>query len=514
MFFRPMKFSVKSLSVLIFALCFAFVTLETPAQTKKVIVIKTPAKTQSSTTKKKADDKKSTVSSKDKTSKPTKAELAKQAEEKRIDEARKREEAERLSANRKAEEARRQAALAEQRRRDQAVREARERQQGFERGLKTETQENIANDNTEGEDLEVRRAAINALGSHAGTVVVMEPQTGKVLSIVNQEWGIRRSFKPCSTIKLVTGVAGLNEKVIDSGGNINTRRFSLNLDDALAHSNNSYFQVVGASVGNERMISYAKALGLGEKTGINSENESAGKLPYGNNNARIYSHGDDFEVTPLQLSVLVSSLSNGGRIVVPQIPKTRVEQTKFRGFMRREINLPQENLQRLLPGMIGAVNYGTAKRAADYSLNIAGKTGSCIGQGTWLGLFASVAPVVNPKLSVVVITRGSGERGKYASEIAGKIYKSLGNRFNQDGNFVAKVPLELKPQQKVDAKASHKLDNAEGEDSDEGDVPKPITVTRKSSPKKGGDDTNTLFDPVVIQFNREPKRPRIVVGKP
>ena len=281
MFFRPSKLSAKSLFVLLLISAFALFTFETQAQTKKnskeTAKKITPAKqTNSKTTAKKVDDKKTTASSKDKSktndktskttdknsktadknsksSKPSKAELAKQAEQKRI-------EAERQAAARKAEEARRQAALAEKRRREQAAREARERQLAFERGLKTETQQNIANDDTEGEDLEVRKAAINALGNRAGTVVVMEPQTGKVLSIVNQEWGIRRSFKPCSTIKLVTGVAGVNEKVIDQSGNIKSRKFPLNLDDALAHSNNSYFQVAGQNIGNERIISYAKAL--------------------------------------------------------------------------------------------------------------------------------------------------------------------------------------------------------------------------------------------------------------
>ena len=540
MFFRPVKLSAKSLFALLIIACFGFVSLEAQAQTKK-----TTKESAKKTTAKKVDDKKSdkktdkksdkTTASKDKSkttdknskttdknskttakdsksTKPSKAELAKQAEQKRLEEAKKKAEAERQAANRKAEEARRQAALAEKRRREQAAREARERSLAFERGLKTETQANIANDDTEGEDLEVRKAAVNALGNHAGTVVVMEPQTGKVLSIVNQDWGVRRSFKPCSTIKLVTGVAGLNEKVIGTDGNIKTRKFPLNLDDALAHSNNSYFQAVGVNVGNERIISYARALGLGEPTGINAENESAGKLPYGNSNARVYSHGDDFEVTPLQLSVMVSALSNGGKMVVPQIPKTRAEKTNFRGYMKKQVELPQESLQRVLPGMIGAVNYGTAQRAADYSLNIAGKTGSCIGQGSWLGLFASVAPVVNPRLSVVVITRGSGERGKYASEIAGKIYKSLSHRFNDGKDYVAKVPLELKPQQKITAKASHQLDNDEGDDSEEGDVPK--VQPAKTPAQKKAEEKKTVFNPIIINVNREPTRPRIVPNKP
>lgn len=392
------------------------------------------------------------------------------------------------------------------------------RKRSFEKGLRAETIENIANDDITGEDLEARKAAINALGNRAGTVVVMEPQTGKVLTIVNQEWGIRKGFKPCSTIKLVTGVAGLNEKVITPQGDLRSRNMRIGLDDALAHSNNSYFQSAGSSVGNEKMIQYAKTMGLGEQTGINAEGENPGKLPYGNSNVRIYSHGDDFEVTPLQLAVMVSAISNGGKLVVPRIPKDNYERSRFQGYMRGEVKVPQANLQRVLPGMLGAVNYGTAGRAYDDSLNIAGKTGSCIGGGSWLGLFASVAPVVDPKLSVVVITRGQGERGKYASAIAGKIYKALGNRiYGPNRNFTAKSPLVLKPQQKVTARNSALLDNDEGEETDEGDsnkaVQKPQSV--KPNPRKGEEitkkpDSGSLFDPVVIEVNRGHQRPRVV----
>ena len=549
MFLLPARLSVKSVFAILLCFCFAAFAVQTHAQKKKPAAKEAPKKTTaaSKTQSKKADDKKSSKTSasakdkkQDKTQakskgkeqedsktsrnskgkKPTKEELARQAEQKRRD-------AVRLAEQRRAEEARRQAILAEQRRREQAAREARARALAFERGLRTETVENIANDNTEGEDLEVRRAAINALGNHAGTVVVMEPQTGKVLSIVNQDWGIRKGFKPCSTIKLVTGVAGLNENVIDQGGNITPRNFRMNLDDALAHSNNAYFQVVGSSLGNSRMINYAKALGLGEKTGINADDEAPGRLPYGNNNARIYSHGDDFEVTPLQLAVAVSAISNGGKIVVPQIPKNESQKVNFRGAMRREVNVPQQNMQRVLPGMIGAVNYGTARRSGGSEFNAAGKTGSCIGQGSWLGLFASVAPVVNPKLAVVVITRGQAERGKYASAIAGNVYRALKHRYTGEDakDFVAKVPLELKPQQKASATTSASLDTND-DDSDESDVPVAKSNSSRPNPKKGGDDldmttpkiqktgsskpTTTGFSPIVIQVNREKSRPRIV----
>jgi cell division protein FtsI/penicillin-binding protein 2 len=436
-------------------------------------------------------------------------------------------------ARRRAEAERRAAIIAEQRRREQAAREARARQLAFERGLHEQTEANIEKDDTQGEDLQVRRAAVDALGRHAGTVVVMEAQTGKVVTIVNQDWAIRNGFKPCSTIKLVTGVAGLSENVIDSEGNVvgvNTRR---QLQDAIAFSDNGYFQRVGSNLGNGKMIAYAKTLGLGEQTGINVDGENPGKLPYGNSNARIYSHGDDFEVTPLQLAVLVSAISNGGKRVVPQIPRTRYESTNFRGRYRQQVPLPQQDLKGLIPGMIGAAAYGTAHRGVDASMGVAGKTGSCISKGSWVGLFASVAPVENPKYSVVVITRGQGERGKYAAAVAGKIYEALRPRIGNDpGRTQLLAPV--KPKAPVDSRTARAADEDDDEDEDEnaaaGDVQDDVraadvvrapvrTATVERAPEKKlitktVQTKPTTFPPVIIEYRKDgTTRPRIVKNK-
>ena len=444
---------------------------------------------------------------------------------------------------RKREEERRQAILAEKRRREQLAREARERRLAFERGLRTETAENIARDNTDGEDLNVRRAAVDALSGHAGTAVVMEAQTGKVLTIVNQDWAIRNSFKPCSTIKLVTAVGGLNEKVINTEGNIGQASSGMDLDDALAFSNNGYFQRVGSNFGNAKMIEYAKTLGLGEPTGINAPGETGGRLPYGNNNRRIYSHGDDFEVTPLQLAVMVSALSNGGRKVTPQIPRPRVERVGFQPKAFETVDLPMADLQGVLPGMMGAAEYGTARRGVDSSMGVAGKTGSCIGKGSWVGLFASVAPVEQPKFAVVVITRGERERGKYAAAIAGKIYGALAPQIRRDPvRLTALRDLRHTPRN-TDTRMTARVDEDEDEDTGEADggdasddtvrgaiiagssgaravVPQPAPekkiVVRTAQSKPVAPPPS--FRPVVIQFDRSGKealktRPRVVKNK-
>lgn len=428
---------------------------------------------------------------------------------------------------RRQEEIRRQAALAEQRRREQAAREARERRLAFERGLRTETVDNIAKDNTDGEDIRVRNAAIEALGNRAGTVVVMESQTGKLLTVVNQDWAIKNGFKPCSTIKLVTGVGGLNESVINGDGTIAGDPNSMNLDTAIAFSKNPYFQRVGVKMGNAKMIDYARTLGLGQKTGINAEGETPGKLPYGNSNPRVYSHGDDFEVTPLQLAVLVSALSNGGNKVVPHMVKPAVERAAYRPQFSGRLDIPQDRYQRMLPGMMGAAEYGTAHRGVDPNLGIAGKTGSCIGKGSWVGLFASVAPVENPKYAVVVITRGQSERGKYAAAVAGRIYRELAPRITRDQMKY----MAIKQQSSISpADARTAVADDEDDDAAEGDanaeqtgnavptiLPKYVPFEPKKTVVKTA-SSQPVFSPVVIPYKKDtevtadaPKsRPRIV----
>lgn len=326
------------------------------------------------------------------------------------------------------------------RRRAEAARQAAiARQRALEKAMRDEVQALIARDDTTGEDLEVRRAALNALGNHIGTAVVMDPMTGRIYSIVNQEWALRRGFKPCSTIKLVTGVAGLGEKVIDP---VNTAavsdRYNIDLTDALAYSNNTYFQQVGGRVGFEKMMSYARDLGLGEKTGINAPDEYSGRLPYEKSGFalnRMSSHGDDFEVTAVQLATLVSAMGNGGKLLVPRVARTAEEQATFKTKVRRQINVEPEAWRRMVPGMVGAVNYGSGKKAYDPLQTVAGKTGTCIGHGGWLGLFTSYAPLANPRLAVVVISRGPDARKHFPAAVAGRIYRELNSRFGTPVNL-------------------------------------------------------------------------------
>ena len=72
-----------------------------------------------------------------------------------------------------------------------------------------------AGDDSEGDDPTVRRAAVEALGTRRGSVVVVDPDNGRVLTIVGQKLAFETGFIPCSTIKLVTALAALTEHVVE-----------------------------------------------------------------------------------------------------------------------------------------------------------------------------------------------------------------------------------------------------------------------------------------------------------
>lgn len=353
--------------------------------------------------------------------------------------------------------ARNRRAILEARRRAEAARRAAiARQLALDKAMRDEVQSFISKDDLSGEDPEVRRVAVNALGNHAGTVVVMDPLTGRVYSIVNQEWALRRGFKPCSTIKLVTGVAGLSENAIPAVDTVGDG-YRIDLTSALAHSDNPFFQQVGTKIGSDKMVNYARELGLGEKTGINVPFEFPGKLPEvkpGLLERRMFSHADGFEVTPLQLGTLVSAMANGGRLLVPQVPHSVKEQNKMSVKVRRQLPITTDVWQRMIPGMVGAVNYGSGRRAYDPTQTVAGKTGTCIGQGGWVGLFTSYAPLANPRLAVVVITQGTDARRHLPAAVAGEIYRQLNHRFGTAINLQVASTLDDEEKEVADAEAA------------------------------------------------------------
>lgn len=289
-------------------------------------------------------------------------------------------------------------------------------------------------DNVDGDDLVIRRAAVAALGTVNGSVVVVDPSTGRILTIVNQKLALKSGFTPCSTIKLVTSLAALSEHVVDPDAFLTiSRGVRFNLTTALAKSNNQYFATLGNRLGFERVTRYAEMLGLGEKAALNLPGEQPGSIasepPKFGGVGMMTSFGEGFSVTPLELAGLLSAIANGGTLYYLQYPRSQSEIDHFTPIIKRSLDLVSGGIPEIRPGMRGAVDFGTARRAADIPDDpILGKTGTCTDfkASTHMGWFGSFNAVDHHQLVIVVmLTGGHNVSGPVASGVAGAIYRGL-----------------------------------------------------------------------------------------
>ncbi len=285
-----------------------------------------------------------------------------------------------------------------------------------------------------GEDPVVRQAALEALGNMNGTVVAIDPNSGRILAMVNQKLALSSGAQPCSTIKVAVALAALSEHVIDKDTEIRLgRRFRMNLTEALAHSNNAFFENVGRRLGFEKVRHYAQLYGLGELAGWNIEGEHLGIYPSEELSAKLggvgkmCSFGESISMTPLQLGALVSAIANGGTLYYLQHPTSPAEVAGFQPKVKRQLDIAPL-VPEIADGMAGAVQYGTA-RSVRYNFSeeeILGKTGTCSKDGTRFGWFASYANTQYGRIVTVVFLQGGRPTyGPKAAEIAGRMYRNL-----------------------------------------------------------------------------------------
>src|SRR5262245_22690965 len=274
-------------------------------------------------------------------------------------------------------------------------------------------------------DRAVGEASLKALGRASGAVVAMDPDTGRVVALVNPTEALFKAYCPCSVFKIVVAIAGLSERVIDTrtthactdGCWMWAGHGPIDLRRALAVSCNPYFEWIGEQLGYEKVQHYARLLGLGTASGINLTGETAGTVPESvpaSQVGHLSSHASGITASAVQIAALLSATINGGVLYRPQIGPAE-------GFVPQERwRLPPGTvIDGLADGFLSAVNEGSASRAFDPDVVVAGKTGSC----SHVGWFASYAPGQRPRLVIVVFLRGSN--GHQASAVAGRIYQEL-----------------------------------------------------------------------------------------
>jgi len=274
---------------------------------------------------------------------------------------------------------------------------------------------------------------------------VADADSGRVLTIVNQKLAYKSGYQPCSTIKVPVALAALSETVVDRVTKIriygNTK---VAMTEALAKSNNQYFASLGEKLGFERMSYYARLFGLGEKASLDIAEEQPGILPAETPKSgmgMMTSFGDGITITPLEMAGLMGAVANGGTLYYLQYPKSQQLAGEMIPQVKRRLDI--DNLiPEIKPGMMGAVEYGTARRIGfDPNEPIYGKTGTCTDTRTptHLGWFGSFTEVGDSRLVVVVLlTGGSAVSGPTAAGVAGNVYKNL-----SAGNYFAKRPTVI-----------------------------------------------------------------------
>ncbi len=316
------------------------------------------------------------------------------------------------------------------------------------RGVPTFADSSSADDGTY-DDPVVRAAAVSALGRYNGAVVAVDPNSGRILTVVNQKIAFSDGYIPCSTIKPAIALAALEENVITRDTMLKvSRRKYMNLTEAMAHSNNVFFEQLGARMGFETVSKYGRLLGLGELAGYNLPDEHPGSFPtappaYGGV-ARMSSFGEGIQVTPLQLAALSAAFANGGTLYYLQYPHSQEEVQNFTPRVKRELNIALI-LPEIREGMLAAVLYGTGKSSFDRGGDEMplGKTGTCDDHTTpsKIGWFITYADDAHPKIALAVLLRGNTRRvkGPTAAEVAGRIYRKLReqNYFAEAGKTIA-----------------------------------------------------------------------------
>jgi len=355
-------------------------------------------------------------------------------------------------------------------------------------------------------DAELQAVAEQAFGDFLGGLVALDPNTGGVLALVSkpgfdpnlfvdgidpETWkslnespdrpmvnrALRGVYPPGSTIKPLMALAGLElglrkptDSIVDPG------HFSLpnsrhqfrdwkrgghgvvDLRRSISQSCDTYYYKLAVDMGIDRMHDYLAQFGLGEKTGIDLDGESAGLLPSRDWKQRRFKQpwypgetviagiGQGYHLTtPLQLATAAAMLANGGKRIEPRLVQAMREPLAqdwqpLPGVVRGQVAITPKHLEAVREGMMDVMRPGgtAARSAAGAPYAIAGKTGTAQVVGIKQGakydasrlarehrdhaLFIAYAPAENPTIVVAVMVENGGSGSGTAAPIARAVF--------------------------------------------------------------------------------------------
>ncbi len=346
----------------------------------------------------------------------------------------------------------------------------------------------------------LEEACIENICTDGGNIIIMDPNNGDILAMatypyydlnnpyeitdetIASMWGeldsgeknkylqsmwrnkaVADTYEPGSTFKLVTASASLEEGIAETdrqgsyncGGSIEIAGVKIkcwryyrphggqSLREALMNSCNPVFIGLGQKLGVSKYYEYLKKFGFLEKTGIDLIGEARSiflkEEKVGPVELATISFGQRFEVTPIQMITMVSSIANDGIYVKPRIVKAIIdsktgERNDLEPIFKDEV-ISKETSEKVLSMMTSVVSEGTGKNARVQGFNVGGKTGTSedgVNTGKYVTSFIGVAPTDDPKVTILVTlynpTGESGHQGgTVAAPVAGKVLNEVIN---------------------------------------------------------------------------------------
>jgi cell division protein FtsI (penicillin-binding protein 3)/stage V sporulation protein D (sporulation-specific penicillin-binding protein) len=337
-------------------------------------------------------------------------------------------------------------------------------------------------------------AAMEEYSPQKATIILMRPQTGEILAMANRpdfDLNLRSEAKPeemknraiidmmepGSTFKIVAAAAVLNEHKLRPDSTIfcenglwnfggaalhDHRAFSyLSVRDILIKSSNIGAAKLALTVGEQRFYEYIRRFGFGERTGIELPGEISGLIrpPQAWSKISItrIPMGHEVGVTPLQMTVAMAAIANGGKLVTPRIIKSITTPegktiSSLSPVVLRQVISP-ETAREIGDALRGVVSdRGTAAAAAVPGFTIAGKTGTAqkvdprggYEQGKYVVSFAGYLPAEHPEfVGLVVLDDAHTNKPElnYGGLIAGPIFSRVAEK--------AARYLDLEPHEEI-----------------------------------------------------------------
>jgi len=268
--------------------------------------------------------------------------------------------------------------------------------------------------------------------------------------------GVYYTYEPGSTLKPITSLVALENKLTRSDEKIDCRKYKLGkrtIKDAheltfltpkevIAYSSNVGISKIAERIGKERLYNRLIEMGFGNRTGSGLAGEVSGTLnsldKWQGYSLHSISFGQEITVTPLQLVNAYSTLANGGKVLKPQIISKVVDNEgniieQFEPIIMRTISNP-EALDSLKSYLKAVVDFGTASSLKIPGISIGGKTGTAekVEEGTgkysenkYTASFVGFFPVENPLMTGIIILDEPAYQHRYGSSCAVPVFEEI-----------------------------------------------------------------------------------------